>query len=92
MSSPPAPGGALELRGFNVAQREEAAMSRHPAIDLHSSNSVLPVMDGESKPVPRCRRPNELPGLLAAFSFSQHLFPKFKQLQVNLTPPFVRSA
>jgi hypothetical protein len=40
-----------------VAPRQEAAMSPYAAIDLHSSNSVLAVMDGEGKPVLRCRRP-----------------------------------
>jgi hypothetical protein len=35
--------------GFDVAQRQEAAMSLYAAIDLHSSNSVLAVMDDEGK-------------------------------------------
>lgn len=39
-------------------------MSLYAAIDLHSSNSVLAVMDGDGKPVLRCRRPNDLPRLL----------------------------
>ncbi|MHB8385409.1 hypothetical protein [Metallibacterium sp.] len=40
-------------------------MSLYAAIDLHSSNSVLAVMDGDGKALPQCRRPNELPRLLA---------------------------
>ena len=36
-------------------------MSLYAAIDLHSSNSVLAVMDGDGKPALRCRRPNDLP-------------------------------
>ncbi|MFC5441686.1 IS110 family transposase [Rhodanobacter ginsenosidimutans] len=40
-------------------------MSLYAAIDLHSSNSVLAVMDGDGKPVLRCRRPNDLPRLLS---------------------------
>ncbi|MHB8311260.1 MAG: IS110 family transposase [Metallibacterium sp.] len=40
-------------------------MSLYAAIDLHSSNSVLAVMDGEGKALLQCRRPNELPRLLA---------------------------
>ncbi len=40
-------------------------MSLYAAIDLHSSNSVLAVMDGEGKAVLGCRRPNDLPRLLA---------------------------
>jgi transposase len=51
--------------GFDVAQRQEAAMSLYAAIDLHSSNSVLAVMDGEGKPALRCRRPNDLPRRLS---------------------------
>ena len=39
-------------------------MSLYAAIDLHSSNSVLAVMDGDGKPVLRCRRPNDLSRLL----------------------------
>ncbi len=39
-------------------------MSLYAAIDLHSSNSVLAVMDGDGKPVLRCRRPHDLPRLL----------------------------
>lgn len=39
-------------------------MSLYAAIDLHPSNSVLAVMDGDGKPVLRCRRPNDLPRLL----------------------------
>ncbi len=33
--------------GFDVAQRQAAAMSLYAAIDPHSSNSMLAVMDGE---------------------------------------------
>jgi transposase len=51
--------------GFDVAQRQEAAMSLYAAIDLHSSNSVLAVMDGEGKALLQCRRPNDLPRLLS---------------------------
>jgi transposase len=51
--------------GFDVAQRQEAAMSLYAAIDLHSSNSVLAVMDGDGKALLQCRRPNDLPRLLA---------------------------
>jgi transposase len=40
-------------------------MSLYAAIDLHSSNSVLAVMDGDGKALLRCRRPNDLPRLLA---------------------------
>ncbi len=36
-------------------------MSLYAAIDLHSSNSVLAVIDGDGKPVLRYRRPNDLP-------------------------------
>ncbi|HTI84149.1 MAG TPA: hypothetical protein VL614_27170 [Acetobacteraceae bacterium] len=32
-------------------------MSLYAAIDLHSSNSVLAVMDGDGTPVLRCRAP-----------------------------------
>ena len=39
-------------------------MSLYAAIDLHSSNSVLAVMDGDGKALLRCRRPNDLPRLL----------------------------
>ena len=40
-------------------------MSLYAAIDLHSSNSVLAVMDGEGKSLLQCRRPNDLPRLLS---------------------------
>lgn len=40
-------------------------MSLYAAIDLHSSNSVLAVMDGDGKALLRCRRPNDLSQLLA---------------------------
>lgn len=40
-------------------------MSLYAAIDLHSSNSVLAVMDGDGKALLQCRRPNDLPRLLA---------------------------
>ena len=40
-------------------------MSLYAAIDLHSSNSVLAVMDGEGKALLQCRRPNDLPRLLS---------------------------
>ena len=40
-------------------------MSLYAAIDLHSSDSVLAILDGDGKPVLRCRRPNDLPRLLA---------------------------
>ena len=43
-------------------------MSLYAAIDLHSSNSVLAVMDGDGKPVLRRRRPNDLPRLLSALA------------------------
>ena len=39
-------------------------MSLYAAIDPHSSNSVLAVMDGEGNPFLQCRRPNYLPRLL----------------------------
>ena len=35
-------------------------MSLYAAIDLHSSNSVLAVMDGDGKALLQCRRPNNL--------------------------------
>ncbi len=40
-------------------------MSLYAAIDLHSSNSVLAVMDGAGKALLQCRRPNDLSRLLA---------------------------
>ena len=40
-------------------------MSLYAAIDLHSSNSVLAVMDGGGKALLQCRRPNDLPRTLA---------------------------
>ncbi|HET6431254.1 IS110 family transposase [Dyella sp.] len=40
-------------------------MSLYAAIDLHSSNSVLAVMDGQGQPLLQCRLPNDLPRLLA---------------------------
>lgn len=39
-------------------------MSLYAAIDLHSSNNVLAVMDGDGKALWQCRRPNDLPRLL----------------------------
>ena len=39
-------------------------MSLYAAIDLHSSNSVLAVMDGRGKALLQCRRPNDLPALI----------------------------
>lgn len=39
-------------------------MSLYAAIDLHSTNSVLAVMDQAGKPLLQCRRPNELSVLL----------------------------
>lgn len=39
-------------------------MSLYAAIDLHSSNSVLAVMDSEGKALLQCRRPNDLSRLL----------------------------
>lgn len=66
MSPPPARGGTFDVTTTSdVAPRQEAAMSLYAAIDLHSSNSVLAIMDDDGKPVLRCRRPNELPRLLA---------------------------
>lgn len=40
-------------------------MSLYAAIDLHSTNSVLAVMDQAGKPLLQCRRPNELSVLLS---------------------------
>jgi transposase len=40
-------------------------MSLYAAIDLHSTNSVLAVMDEQGRSLLRCRRPNELSRLLA---------------------------
>lgn len=40
-------------------------MSLYAAIDLHSTNSVLAVMDTDGQPLLQCRRPNALPGILA---------------------------
>jgi transposase len=43
---------------------QEVAMSLYAAIDLHSTNSVLAIMDEAGKPVLQCRRPNDLSRLL----------------------------
>ncbi|EQD31684.1 Plasmid maintenance system killer [mine drainage metagenome] len=59
MSPPPALGGTFETPRFDVAQRQEAAMSLYAAIDLRSSNSVSAVMDGAGKSLLQCRRPND---------------------------------
>ena len=40
-------------------------MSLYAAIDLHSSNRVLAVMDGEDKALLQCRTPNDPPRILA---------------------------
>ena len=40
-------------------------MSLYAAIDLHSSSSVLAVMDGDGKALLQCRCPNDLSRLLA---------------------------
>jgi transposase len=48
----------------NIAQRQEAAMSLYAAIDLHSSNSVLAVMNGDGKSLLQCRHPNDLSRIL----------------------------
>lgn len=47
-------------------------MSLYAAIDLHSSNSVLAVMDDEGMPLLQCRRPNDLSRLLADLAPFQH--------------------
>ncbi|MHB8387697.1 hypothetical protein [Metallibacterium sp.] len=65
MSPPPALGGTFETPRFDVAQRQEAALSLYAAIDLHSSNNVLAVMDGDGKSLLQCRRRNDLPRILA---------------------------
>ena len=46
-------------------------MSLYAAIDLHSSNSVLAVMDGDGKALLQCRRPNNLLRLLADLALYQ---------------------
>lgn len=43
-------------------------MSLYAAIDLHSNNSVLAIMDEAGKPVLQCRRPNELSRILGDLS------------------------
>jgi hypothetical protein len=58
MSPPPALAVRWNYHGFDVAPRQEAAMSLYAAIDLHSSNSVLAVMDGDGTPVLRAGPPN----------------------------------
>ena len=39
-------------------------MSVYAAIDLHSSNSVLAILDETDRPLRQCRLPNELPAIL----------------------------
>src|SRR5574337_260 len=67
MSPPPARGGMFETVTFRaVAPRQEAAMSLYAAIDLHSNNSVLAVIDETDHPLRQCRLPNDLAALLKA--------------------------
>lgn len=47
-------------------------MSLYAAIDLHSTNSVLAVMDQAGKPLLQCRRANDLSVLLADLAPFQH--------------------
>jgi transposase len=65
MSPPLARGGMFETATFRIAAtRQEAAMSLYAAIDLHSTNSVLAVLDEHDQPVRQRRLPNELPAIL----------------------------
>lgn len=41
-------------------------MSLYAAIDLHSTNSVLAVLDETDRPLRQCRLPNDLPAILKA--------------------------
>jgi transposase len=45
-------------------KQKETAMSLYAAIDLHSSNSVLAVLDETDKPLRQRRLPNQLPAIL----------------------------
>jgi len=54
-----------KYHGCDVAQRQEAPNPLYAAIDLHSSNSVQGVVDGEGKALLRSRRPNDLSCLLS---------------------------
>ena len=40
-------------------------MALYAAIDLHSSNNVLAVIDEQDRPLRRCRLPNQLASVLA---------------------------
>ena len=69
MSPPPIAGGAV--RGAkpysgSADQRQEAAMSLYAAIDLHSNNGVLSIIDENDRVQYEHRLPNELPRVLAA--------------------------
>src|SRR5690349_3637851 len=64
MSPPPARGGILNLRRFKITTRQEAAMSVYAAIDLHSNNSVLAVLDEQDRVLRQRRLANELPAIL----------------------------
>jgi hypothetical protein len=69
MSPPPATGGTVhgaKAYSGSARQRQEAAMTLYAAIDLHSSNSVLAVIDECDHVVRQCRLPNELPTILKA--------------------------
>lgn len=65
MSPPPARGDTFDVTTTSdVAPRQEAATSLYAAIDLHSSNSALAVVDGQGTALLQCRRPNDLPRLM----------------------------
>src|SRR5512135_1036795 len=65
MSPPPARGGMFGTATFRASPtRQEAAMSLYAAIDLHSTNSVLAVIDETDRPLRQRRLPNELPAIL----------------------------
>jgi transposase len=65
MSPPPALGGMFGIATFRASTKQkETAMSLYAAIDLHSSNSVLAVLDETDTPLRQRRLPNQLPAIL----------------------------
>src|SRR5476649_2400608 len=65
MSPPPCDGGTLVVaQQPTYTNHKEAAMSLYSAIDLHSNNNVLAILDEADQVIRLKRLPNDLPTVL----------------------------
>src|SRR5471030_34211 len=67
MSPPPCDGGTLVVATQpTYTTHKETTMTLYSAIDLHSNNGVLSIIDGDDRVQFERRLPNELPAVLGA--------------------------